>query len=45
MVMDFKNVFRRMIQAGFIDGIGLRAMVQAIFGVVVKLMSNGNKLL
>jgi hypothetical protein len=24
MVMDLKNVFRRMIQIGFIDGIGLR---------------------
>jgi hypothetical protein len=45
MVMDLKNVFRRMIQVGFIDGIGLKAMVQTMFGVVVKLMSNGNKLL
>jgi hypothetical protein len=24
MVMDLKKVFRRMIQVGFIDGIGLR---------------------
>ncbi|SAM06707.1 hypothetical protein [Absidia glauca] len=44
IVMDLRNVFRRMIQVGFIDGIGLRAMVKAMFGVVVKLMSNGNKL-